>query len=146
MTAAAIAEADCLVGIRDEPLSVDECVAAVTRPAAGGIGVFIGTVRETDHGRPVVDLEYSAHPGAEAVLRDVARAVAADFPVAAIAAVHRVGRLDIGEIAVVVAVSCPHRGEAIAAAHRLIDDVKATVPIWKRQTYADGEVEWVGCA
>lgn len=141
-----ISEADLLVGIRDTPLSVEECLAAVTRPAAGGVGLFVGVVRESDHGRPVVDLEYSAHPDALDRLREVAQHIAGQFPVAAIAAVHRVGRLDIGEIAVIVAVSCPHRGEAMDAAHRLIDDLKSTVPIWKQQTYSDGETEWVGCA
>lgn len=146
LEAGPIAEADCLVGIRDTPLSVEECLAAVTRPAAGGIGLFVGTVRGTDHDRPVVDLEYSAHPGALEQLRAVAMVVAADYPVAAVAAVHRVGRLDIGGIAVIVAVSCAHRGAAMDATRRLIDDLKATVPIWKRQTYADGEIEWVGCA
>lgn len=141
-----LADADCLVGVRDTPLSVAECLAAVSRPQAGGIALFVGTVRADDHGRPVVDLEYTAHPGALEKLRAVAHAVAADFPVAAVAAVHRVGRLDIGEIAVIVAVSCPHRPEAFAATRRLIDDLKTTVPIWKRQTYADGEIEWVSCA
>ena len=142
---AVLADADCVVGVRDVPLSVDECLAAVTRPSAGGIGIFVGVVRATDHDRPVVDLEYSAHPGAVDKLREVAMAVAADFPVAAVAAVHRTGRLDIGDVAVIVAVACPHRGEALDAARRLIDGLKATVPIWKRQTYADGEIEWVGC-
>lgn len=146
LTAGPIDEADCLVGIRDTPLSVQECLAAVTRPSAGGVGLFVGVVRESDHGRPVVDLEYSAHPGAVDRLRAATQHVAVQFPVAAIAAVHRVGRLDIGEIAVIVAVSCAHRGDAMDATRRLIDDLKATVPIWKRQTYADGEIEWVGCA
>lgn len=141
-----LAAEDCLVGVRETALSVDECLAAVTRPQAGGVAMFVGTVRESDHDRPVVDLEYTAHPDAVDKLRDVALAIAADFPVAAVAAVHRVGRLDIGEIAVIVAVSCPHRSEAFAASRRLIDDLKRTVPIWKRQTYADGEIEWVGCS
>lgn len=146
MTRNVIADEDCLVGVRESALSVDECLAAVQRPQAGGVGLFVGTVRDTDHDRPVVDLEYTAHPDAVDRLREVARAVAADFPVAAVAAVHRTGRLEIGDIAVIVAVSCPHRPEAFDAARALIDDLKATVPIWKRQTYADGEVEWVGCA
>lgn len=144
--APALAESDALIGVRDTPLSVAECLAAVTRPQAGGIGLFVGTVRASDHDRPVVDLEYIAHPDAIERMHAVARGVAADFPVAALAAVHRVGRLEIGEIAVIVAVSCPHRPEAFAATRRLIDDLKASVPIWKRQTYADGEIEWVGCS
>ncbi len=134
------------VGISASELSVDECLAAVRRPSAGGVAVFLGTVRDRDHGRDVVELEYSAHPDALDVLRRTAQAVAAEFGVAAVAAVHRVGVLSVGDIAVVVAVAGAHRPEAFAAARALIDQLKASVPIWKRQVYGDGEVEWVGCA
>ncbi|GAA2897131.1 molybdenum cofactor biosynthesis protein MoaE [Streptosporangium fragile] len=133
-----------LLGIRDTPLSVDEVFAAVGDHAAGGTTVFIGTVRDHDHGKPVTSLSYSAHPSAEAELRRVAEKVAADFPVTALAAVHRVGDLQLGDIAVIVAVSCPHRGEAFEASRRLIDDLKSQVPIWKNQLFADGSSEWVG--
>jgi molybdopterin synthase catalytic subunit len=130
--------------VRATPLSIDECVAAVTAPAAGGIVVFLGTVREQDDDRAVERLEYAAHPSAEAELARVAEAVAADVPVVALAAQHRVGELAIGDVAVVVAASAAHRGEAFIACRRLIDDLKATVPIWKHQLFADGEAEWVG--
>jgi molybdopterin synthase catalytic subunit len=133
-----------LLDIRDAPLSVDELLAAVADPAAGGVVVFVGTVREQDGGRPVTSLAYSAHPGAIDELRAVAEKVAADHPVCGLAAVHRVGELAIGDLAVVVAVSSPHRAEAFAAAKRLIDDLKAEVPIWKHQTYVDGGADWVG--
>ncbi|MFG6196316.1 molybdenum cofactor biosynthesis protein MoaE [Nonomuraea sp. JJY05] len=133
-----------LLGIRDTPLSVDEVLAAVGDHAAGGTAVFVGTVREQDHGKPVTGLSYSAHPSAEAELRQVAEKVAADFPVTALAAVHRVGDLELGEAAVIVAVAAPHRDEAFKASRRLIDDLKANVPIWKHQLFADGETEWVG--
>jgi molybdopterin synthase catalytic subunit len=133
------------VDISEEELSVDECIAAVRRPSAGGLAVFIGTVRERDHGRDVAELEYSAHPDALAALRRTAEAVATEPGVQAVAAVHRVGVLAIGDLAVVVAVAGAHRPEAFTAARALIDQLKATVPIWKRQVYADGEVEWVGC-
>lgn len=133
-----------LIGLRDVPLSVDEVLAAVADPGAGGTALFIGTVREEDHGRAVTALSYSAHPRAEAELRRVAEKVAADFPVRALAALHRVGDLAIGDPAVVVAVACAHRAEAFAACRRLIDDLKATVPIWKHQTFSDGDAEWVG--
>ncbi len=133
-----------LLGIRDTPLSVDEVVASVADHAAGGTTLFIGTVREEDHGKPVTRLAYEAHPTAEAELRRVAEKIAADFPVTAIAAVHRVGELALGDIAVIVAVAAPHRGEAFAASRRLIDDLKAQVPIWKHQFFADGTSEWVG--
>ncbi|QFY12614.1 molybdenum cofactor biosynthesis protein MoaE [Nonomuraea phyllanthi] len=133
-----------LLGIRDTPLSVDEVLVAVGDHAAGGTAVFVGTVREQDHGKPVAKLSYSAHPSAEAELRQVAEKIAADFPVTALAAVHRVGDLELGDVAVVVAVAAPHRDEAFRASRRLIDDLKAHVPIWKHQVFADGEAEWVG--
>lgn len=135
-----------LLGIRDTPLSVDEVMAAVADHAAGGTTLFVGTVRQQDHGRPVTRLSYEAHPSAEAELRRVAEKVAAEFPVTAIAAVHRVGDLDLGDIAVIVAVAAPHRAEAFQASRRLIDDLKAEVPIWKHQVFADGSTEWVGVA
>jgi len=135
-----------LLALRETALSVDEVLDAVRADAAGGTDLFVGTVRAADGGRPVTELEYSAHPSAEGVLREVAERVAKDFPVIALAAVHRTGLLAIGDRAVVVAVACPHRAEAFAACRRLIDDLKAQVPIWKRQVYADGGEEWVGCA
>lgn len=133
-----------LLGIRDTPLSVDEVLAAVGDHAAGGTAIFVGTVREQDHGKPVTRLSYSAHPTAPDELRRVAEKVAADFPVTAMAAVHRVGDLGLGDTAVIVAVAAPHRDEAFRASRRLIDDLKAEVPIWKHQVFADGETEWVG--
>lgn len=133
-----------LLGLRDSPLSVDELLSAVDDPAAGGIATFTGVVRDSDGGRDVRELEYVAHPDAVAALERVARAVAADLPVLGLAAVHRTGLLAVGEIAVVVAASAPHRGQAFEAARRLIDDLKATVPIWKRQVFREGDEEWVG--
>lgn len=133
-----------LLGVRDTPLSVDEVLGAVGDAGAGGTALFIGVVRDHDHGRPVTRLSYSAHPTAEQGLRAVMEKVAAAFPVKALAAVHRVGDLEIGDLAVVVAASCAHRAEAFEASRRLIDDLKAQVPIWKHQQFADGETEWVG--
>ncbi len=133
-----------LLGIRDTPLSVDEVFAAVGDAAAGGTALFVGTVRDHDGGADVTRLGYSSHPTAEAELRRVAEKVAADFPVRALAAVHRVGELAVGDLAVVVAVSCPHRGEAFEACRRLIDNLKHEVPIWKHQSFTDGTEEWVG--
>lgn len=132
-----------LIGIRDTPLSVDEVLRAVSDPGSGGIAVFVGTVRDLDHARAVSRLSYSSHPSAEDQLRAVMEKVGADFPVRAMAAVHRIGDLEIGDIAVVVAAACPHRGEAFDACRRLIDDLKATVPIWKHQQFVDGDAEWV---
>ncbi|MEV5446919.1 molybdenum cofactor biosynthesis protein MoaE [Streptomyces sp. NPDC052644] len=133
-----------LLAIRDTPLSLDEVFRAVGDDAAGGTALFVGTVRNHDGGADVDALGYSSHPTAEAELRRVAEKVVADFPVRALAAVHRVGDLVVGDVAVVVAVSCPHRAEAFAACRKLIDDLKHEVPIWKHQRFSDGTEEWVG--
>lgn len=135
-----------LAEVRDVPLSVDEVHSAVSDPAAGGIVLFTGAVRDHDGGRDVRHLSYSAHPSAAAQLRQVCEKVAADHPVTAIAAVHRTGDLEIGDLAVVVAVSSPHRGDAFDACRALIDELKRSVPIWKHQRYAGGESEWVNSA
>ena len=126
-------------------MSLDEVRAAVADPAAGGIALFAGAVRDNDHDQAVTGLSYSAHPSAEAELRRVAAKIAEKYDVTAIAVVHRTGDLDIGDLAVVAAVSCPHRAEAFHACHALIDELKASVPIWKHQRFADGSTEWVGC-
>ena len=132
--------------MRGDELSVDEVRAAVADPAAGGIALFAGAVRDSDHERGVTALSYSAHPSAKTELRRVAEAIAEKFPVIAVAAVHRVGDLAIGDLAVVVAVSCPHRAEAFDACRALIDEIKRSVPIWKNQWFADGATEWVNGA
>jgi molybdopterin synthase catalytic subunit len=121
-------------------------LAAVSDPGAGGIALFAGAVRESDRGRDVTRLSYSAHPSAAAELRRVAEKVATDFEVIALAAVHRTGDLEIGDLAVAVAASCVHRAEAFHACHALIDRLKQEVPIWKRQWFRDGSSEWVGGA
>lgn len=133
-----------LLALRDAPFDAAEVLAAVDDAGAGGVVSFTGLVRDNDEGRAVTALEYVAHPDAADALRRVAEAVAADLPVQALAAVHRTGVLAVGDVAVVVAASAAHRGEAFAAARRLIDDLKEQVPIWKRQVFADGTQEWVG--
>ncbi|MEU6478334.1 molybdenum cofactor biosynthesis protein MoaE [Streptomyces sp. NPDC047017] len=133
-----------LIGVRDTALSLDEVFRVVGDDAAGGTALFVGTVRNHDGGADVDELGYSCHPGAEAEMRRVAEKVAAEYPVRALAAVHRVGDLKVGDLAVVVGVSCPHRAEAFAACRKLIDDLKHEVPIWKHQRFSDGTEEWVG--
>jgi molybdopterin synthase catalytic subunit len=133
-----------LIAVRESELSVDEVRAAVADPAAGGIALFAGAVRDSDHDRGVSGLSYSAHPSAVDELRRVAEVIAEKYPVIGIAAVHRVGDLAIGDLAVVLAVSCPHRAEAFDACRDLIDVLKASVPIWKHQRFDDGTAEWVG--
>ena len=133
-----------LLGLQDSAIDPTVVQAAVDDAGAGGVVAFTGLVRDTDGGRLVTALEYVAHPDAEAALRRVVERVAEDVPVRALAAVHRVGLLEVGDVAVVVAAAAAHRGQAFEAARRLIDDLKETVPIWKRQVFADGEEEWVG--
>jgi len=133
-----------LADIRELPLSVDEVLDAVRHPRAGGIATFIGMVREHDQGRGVAALDYTFHPTAPQVLRELAGRVAAGADVIRVAAVHRVGHLEIGDLAVVVAVSAVHRGTALDACRELIDTLKVAVPIWKHQIFEDGSDEWVG--
>lgn len=133
-----------LAALRDTPLSVDEVLAAVRDDASGGTAVFIGSVRDHDHDQPVAELGYSAHPSAVEELQALAARVGATYGARAVAAVHRTGDLVVGDLAVVVAVACAHRGEALEACRALIDELKATVPIWKHQRFADGTEEWVG--
>ena len=133
-----------LCAVRDSALSLDEVTAAVQDRSAGGTAVFVGTVRDVDRDRDVSSLSYSAHPSADEILRQVCADVAGRHEVVALAAVHRVGDLAVGDLAVVVAASARHRGQAFDAARDLIDTLKQTVPIWKHQRFADGDQEWVG--
>lgn len=133
-----------LVDLREGPLDVAEVLHSMADPAVGGIDVFVGTVRDHDHDRGVSGLEYSAHPTALARLHEVTRKVAERYDVLAVAVLHRVGRLQIGDAAVIVATAAVHRGEAFDASRALIDELKATVPIWKHQSFSDGTDEWVG--
>jgi molybdopterin synthase catalytic subunit len=133
-----------LVDLRETPLDVDEVVAALDDEGSGGLTLFVGRVRDHDHGLGVLGLEYSAHPSALDTLRQVCLDVAEQYDVRAVAAVHRVGRLAIGDVAVIVATTSAHRGTSFDASRALIDSLKATVPIWKHQQFADGSDEWVG--
>lgn len=131
--------------VTDQPLDLAAHEAAVADRRAGAVVSFQGVVRDHDHGRPVVSLEYEGHPSAEQVLREVAAEIAADPDVYAVAVSHRVGPLAIGDVALVAAVSTAHRAAAFAACARLVDEAKARLPIWKRQVFADGTEEWVNC-
>ncbi|HEU4811245.1 MAG TPA: molybdenum cofactor biosynthesis protein MoaE [Nocardioides sp.] len=133
-----------LVDLRETPLDVAEVVAALDDDAAGGLTLFVGRVRDHDGGRGVDGLDYSAHPTALERLTEVCERVAEQYDVHGIAAVHRTGTLAIGDIAVIVATTASHRGEAFAASRTLIDTLKAEVPIWKHQRFDDGGDEWVG--
>lgn len=133
-----------LAAIQAEPLEADAVLRLLDDDAAGGVVLFVGRVRDHDQGRDVRTLEYSAHPSAVDKLREVCARVAEEYDVHAVAAVHRVGRLRIGDAAVVVATAAAHRGQAFEASRALIDTLKAEVPIWKDQHFSDGEREWVG--
>jgi molybdopterin synthase catalytic subunit len=133
-----------LVDLRETPLDVEEVLTALDDDSSGGLTLFVGRVRDHDHGRGVVGLDYTAHPSALDALHAVCDRVAADHAVHGIAAVHRVGTLAIGDIAVVVATSSAHRGTSFDASRQLIDTLKAEVPIWKHQRFSDGTEEWVG--
>lgn len=133
-----------LVAVRDEPLSVDEALDVVRHPACGGVALFVGVVRDHDHGDPVTSLDYSAHPSAEATMREVCEEVLSASEAVRVAAVHRTGALAVGDLAVVVAAAAPHRGQAFDACRAVIDTLKARTPIWKHQKLGDGSTEWVG--
>lgn len=133
-----------LFAIREASIDVAEAVAAVSRPEAGGIDVFIGTVRSDNLGHAVTRLEYQAYAAmAEKEMARIAAEICTEIPGVQLAVLHRVGSLTVGEIAVVCAASAPHRGEAFSACRALIDRIKARVPIWKREHGPNGPY-WVG--
>jgi molybdopterin synthase catalytic subunit len=134
-----------VVAVTDEPIDAAAHERAVADPRGGAVVSFQGVVRDHDHGRTVTLLEYEGHPSAADVLREVAEEIAADPAVYAVAVSHRIGRLEIGDAALVAAVSTAHRAAAFAACARLVDEAKARLPIWKRQVFADGTEEWVNC-
>ncbi len=134
---------DIDVIISDKPLDIMACVGQVTRPNAGGIDVFIGTVRDATQGKAVLRLEFEAYQSmAIREMRRIAEQAFAKWPVHAIAIHHRTGVLQIGEVAVVIAVSAAHRAAAFEACRFAIDTLKQMVPIWKKEVFEDGEV-WV---
>lgn len=132
--------------VTSDPIHVTEMMATVADPAAGATVSFSGDVRNHDGGRDVQTLTYEGHPTAERVLADVAADIAARHQVVAIAVAHRIGPIPIGESALVAVVSAAHREEAFAACTDLVEQVKAKLPIWKHQVFADGSEEWVNCA
>ena len=135
-----------IAAISDEPLDAEAHERAVAHPAAGAVVMFRGVVRDHDDGRAVTELDYEGHPSAADVLREVATEVIEREPgVIAVAVSHRVGRLAVGDVAIVAAVSTAHRGDAFAACSRLVNEAKARLPIWKRQVFDDGSEEWVNC-
>lgn len=132
--------------VTKEPLDEAELASKVMSAAAGAIITFSGTVRDHDHGRQVLRLEYEAHPTAGVILNEVAQEISGRFPDVSIAVAHRVGPLEIGDSALVAVTASPHRAEAFAACSSLVDLVKERLPVWKHQYFVDGTDEWVNCA
>jgi MoaE-MoaD fusion protein len=130
--------------LSETPISLDAAVSEVADERAGAIATFTGTTRVESRGRRVLHLDYEAYEGmAEKTMRDLADTLLAKYDLCAVAIHHRVGRVDIGETSVVIAVSAPHRGDALAACREAIDTLKETVPLWKKEVYEGGE-EWIG--
>ncbi|AXE40161.1 molybdenum cofactor biosynthesis protein MoaE [Acidipropionibacterium virtanenii] len=130
--------------ISDRPLAVEAIAEQAVDDRSGAVVTFTGVVRDHDAGRRVTAIDYSAHPQAESMLAGLVEECALRDGVHGAAAAHRVGHLEVGDLAMVVAVSAEHRGEAFAAASDLVDAVKAGVPVWKCQWMADGSHEWSG--
>jgi molybdenum cofactor synthesis domain-containing protein len=133
------------VKVTEEPIAAEQHASAVDRRTTGAVVSFAGVVRDHDGGREVRSLEYVGHPSAESVLREVAEDAARLAGVQVLAVSHRIGRLQVGDVALAAAVSCAHRGEAFAACGWLVDEVKRRLPVWKRQIFADGDDDWVNC-
>ena len=130
--------------VTEEPLSLEAVVAEVADERADGIATFTGTVRRQSRGREVTHLEYEAYAEmAEEVMAKLAHDLQARYDLCSVAIHHRVGRLEIGQASVVIAVSAPHRQDALAACREAIDTLKETVPLWKKEVYEGGE-EWIG--
>ena len=135
------------VDLTEQPIELSDYEALVSHESAGAVVGFAGVVRDHDGGRTVTRLEYSAHPSAQQTLADVAAEIAADcHGVRAIAVSHRIGTLQIGDAALVAAVAADHRAAAFETCSRLVDTVKARLPVWKHQFFADGSEEWVNSA
>lgn len=130
--------------LTDQPIVLDDVVAEVASDQAGAIATFTGTTRARSRGRDVSYLEYEAYEGmAEAELDRIADALVQEHELCAVSITHRIGRVDIGETSVAIAVSAPHRAAAFAACREAIDTLKQTVPLWKKEVYEGGE-EWIG--
>lgn len=133
-----------MIRLVHSPIEVNEVIRAVATPKAGAIVTFIGTTREQNEGRQVLRLEYEAYePMAERELQMICNHVTEKWPETRVAVVHRLGEVALGEASVVIAASAPHRADAFAACRYVIDELKKTVPIWKKEFFEGGEV-WIG--
>jgi molybdopterin synthase catalytic subunit len=138
------APAEPIVRLTFEPIDFAQLTEAVRSTQAGAVVLFLGTVRELTAGRRTVALDYEAYPVmAQSKMQELCTEAAERWPVLRAAVVHRLGRLDLGDVSVAVAVSCPHRAQAFEAGRFLIDRLKKVVPVWKQENWADGTTEWV---
>ena len=133
-----------MIRLTHEPIDYPALTELVRRPGCGGVVLFLGTVRDLTGERVTVALDYEAYPGmAEKKMAEIEADTRGRWPVGEMALVHRVGHLDVGDVSVAVAVSCPHRAEAFEACRHAIDRLKELVPIWKKENWSDGSTEWV---
>jgi molybdopterin synthase catalytic subunit len=133
-----------MIWLTSDPIDYAELTESVRSTASGAVVLFLGTVREMTGGRRTVALDYDAYGSmAEVKLKELEAEARRKWPIDKIAIVHRTGHLELGEVSVAVAVSCPHRHDAFEAARFLIDTLKATVPIWKKENWSDGTSEWI---
>jgi molybdopterin synthase catalytic subunit len=133
-----------MIRLTRDPIDYSALTEAVRRPNCGAVALFLGTVRDLTGDQVTVALDYEAYPEmAEKTLAQVEQETRARWPVGELCLVHRLGHLDVGEISVAVAVSCPHRAEAFEACRYAIDRLKQVVPVWKKENWADGRTEWV---
>ena len=133
-----------MIQLTREPIDYQQLTESVRRPGCGAVVTFLGTVRDLTGDRVTVALDYESYPGmAEKKMAEIEADTRSRWPFGDIAMIHRLGRLEVGEISVAVAVSCPHRAQAFEACRHAIDRLKELVPIWKKENWADGRTEWV---
>jgi molybdopterin synthase catalytic subunit len=133
-----------MVHLTADPIDYYALSEAVRRPDCGAVVTFLGTVRDLTDGKVTVALDYEAYPGmAERKMEEIERETRRRWPVGEMMTVHRTGHLEVGDVSVAVAVSCPHRAQAFEACRYAIDRLKELVPIWKKENWADGSTEWV---
>jgi molybdopterin synthase catalytic subunit len=132
--------------LTDQIISLPDFMAQVESSSAGAVATFSGNVRTHDHGREVSTLSYEIHPQTETILSHVVAEVAARHKLISVSVAHRFGKIELGQSALIVAISAEHRGEAFAACAEMVDEIKAKIPIWKHQVFSDGTDEWVNCA
>lgn len=133
-----------MISLTSEPINYQVLTESVRSPNSGAVVLFLGTVRELTGGRRTVALDYEGYPAmAEAKLAELEAEACQRWPIDRVGIIHRLGHLELGDISVAVAVSCPHRQQAFEAGKFLIDELKVRVPIWKKENWDDGTTEWV---